>query len=119
MMFRRVMTTSAALVASIALATGPASAHFCYKNEVNTKAWVGMHGSNGWLSIGDLAVSQFGLCDAGVEVLAAGIGGTPDTLINGHGLMAGPTGGNKAIGQLNVANFEGALEAGVAACAPA
>lgn len=119
MMFRRVMTTSAAVVAAIALAAGPASAHFCYKKDVNTKAWVGMYGSNGWLRIGDLAAAEFGLCDAGIEAFAAGIGATPDTLINAHGLMAGPTGGNRAIGQLDFSNFEGALEDGFAACAPA
>ena len=119
MMLRRIMTTSVAVLASIALAAGPASAHFCYKKDVNPKAWVGMHGSNGWLRLGDLAAGEFGLCEAGIDAFAAGLGGTPDTLINAHGLMAGPTGGNNAIGQLDVSNFEGALEAGFAACAPA
>ncbi len=116
MLLRRVLTTSAAVVASLALAAGPASAHFCYKKDVNTKAWVGMYGSHGWLRVGDLAAAEFGLCDAGIDAFAAALGGTADTLINAHGLMAGPTGGNKAIGQLNVANFEAAIEDGFAAC---
>jgi hypothetical protein len=116
MIIRRALTTTAATVAAIALAAGPASAHFCYKNDVNAKAWVGMYGSNGWLRIGDLAEAEFGLCEAGIEVFSTGIGGTPDTLLNGHGVMAGPTGGNKAIGHLDISQFEAALDAAVEAC---
>lgn len=119
MMLRRILTTSAAVVASLALAAGPASAHFCYKKNLNDKARAGMSASNGWLRLGDLAAGEFGLCDAGIAAFAAGVGGTPDTLINAHGLMAGPTDGNKAIGHLDVANVEAALADGFAACAPA
>jgi hypothetical protein len=116
MMLRRILTTSAAVVASLALAAGPASAHFCYKKDVNTKAWVGMYGSNGWLRVGDLAAAEFDLCDEGIEVFATSLGATPDTLMNAHGLMAGPTGGNKAIGTLHIDNFEAALGDAFAAC---
>ena len=116
MIIRRALTTTAATVAAIALAAGPASAHFCFKRDVNLKAAVGMYGSNGWLRLGDLAAQDFGLCEEGIEVLAAGVGGTPDTLINAHGLMAGPTGGNKAIGHLNFAGFEAAFVAAHEIC---
>lgn len=116
MIVRRALTTTVAAVAALAVAAGPASAHYCYKHDVNDRAWSGIAGSSGWLRVGDLAAEEFGLCEAGIEVFAAGLGGTPDTLINGHGLMAGPTGGNKAIGHLDVADFESAVEAGFAAC---
>jgi hypothetical protein len=119
MMLRRVLTITAAAVASLALAAGPASAHFCYKKNVNPNAWLGQYGSSGWLRLGDLAVADFGLCDAGVEVLTAGVGGTPDTLIKANGVMAGPTDGNKAIGHLDFSNFESALEDAFAACSTA
>jgi len=116
MIVRRALTTTVAAFAALAVAAGPASAHYCYKNDVNDKAWTGIAGSSGWLRVGDLAAEEFGFCEAGIEAFATALGGTPDTLINGHGLMAGPTGGNKAIGHLDVTAFDGAIEAGFAAC---
>ena len=118
MMLRRALTVTATTVATLAIAAGPASAHFCFKKDVNPNAWEGQYGSSGWLRIGDLAAAEFGLCDAGVAVFTAGVGATPDTLIKANGVMAGPTDGNKAIGHLDDSNFEGALAAGFAACEP-
>lgn len=115
-MLRRVLTTTIGIVAALALAAGPASAHFCYKRDVNPNAAAGMAGSSNWLRVGDLIEADFGFCPAGVEAFAATLGITPDTLLHGHSVMAGPTDGNKAIGRVDFSAFEAAVEAGFAAC---
>lgn len=119
---RRLATAGVATVAAIMLAAAPASAHFCFKTQLNERAAQGMAGSNNWVSFGELAFEFTGLCDEGIEILAEAGGVTTDTLINGHGLMAGGTlrkgedGGNKAISHLDFVAIDAAFPEAAAAC---
>lgn len=118
---RRLVTGGVATVAAFALAVAPASAHFCFKTNLNERAAEGQAGSQGWVSFYDLALEFTGLCDAGIEVLAEAGGVTTGTLINAHGLMAGGTlkkadGGNPAISHLDFEAIDAAFPAAAAAC---
>lgn len=118
---RRMATAGVAAVAAVVLAAAPASAHFCFKTELNERAAQGMAGSNNWVPFEVLAFEFTGLCDAGIEVLAEAGGVTTDTLINGHGLMAGGTlrkaeSGNKAISHLDFDAIDAAMGEANAAC---
>ena len=118
---RRIGTATIATVAAVVLAAAPASAHFCFKTELNERAAQGMAGSNNWVPFEVLAFEFTGLCDAGIEVLAEAGGVTTDTLINGHGLMAGGTlrkaeSGNKAISHLDFEAIDAATGEAIAAC---
>lgn len=118
---RRALTTTAATAAIVALTAGQASAHFCFKDNLNERAAEGMAGSANWVSFGDLAAEITGLCPAGIEILAEAGGVTTATLINGHGLMAGGTlkkesSGNKAISHLDFEGIDAAFPDAVAAC---
>ena len=118
---RRIGTATVATVAAVVLAAAPASAHFCFKTELNERAAQGMAGSNNWVPFEVLAFEFTGLCDAGIEVLAEAGGVTTDTLINGHGLMAGGTlrkaeSGNKAISHLDFDAIDAAMGEANAAC---
>ncbi|TCN40085.1 hypothetical protein EV644_10612 [Kribbella orskensis] len=119
---RRLVTAAIATVAAVALAAGPANAHFCFKTALNDRAALGMAGSANWVSFHDLAFEFTGLCDAGIEVLAEAGGVTPDTLINGHGTMAGGTlrkgeeAGTPAISHLDFDAIDAAFPAAAAAC---
>ena len=117
MLVRRLSTVAAATVAAIALTASSASAHFCYFNDPNPNGNAGRAGSNGFVPFGVLAAEITGLCPAGVQVLADAAGVTTSTLINAHGVMAGPTDGNKAIAHLDFAAIEAAGPAAAAACA--
>lgn len=110
MFVRRAATLAAATTAALALSTGAASAHFCYFSDPNEKANAGRAGSSGFISFSNIA-AQFlpDLCSAGVAYAANAAGVTPDTLINAHGVMAGPTGGNKKISHLDFAGLDAAL----------
>ena len=68
------------------------------------------------MPFGVLAAQITGWCPAGVQILADAAGVTTDTLINPHGLMAGPTDGNKAISHLDFAAIDAAMPAAGAAC---
>ncbi len=120
MQLRRPLTLVVATVASLALAAGPASAHFCFKTSLNERAAAGMAKSNGWASFGDLAFEFTGLCPAGIQVLADAGGVSTDTLINAHGLMAGGLvkqgRSNKAISHLDFEAIDAAFPAAMAAC---
>jgi hypothetical protein len=114
-------TAGVAAVAAVVLAAAPANAHFCFKTELNERAAQGMAGSNNWVPFEVLAFEFTGLCDAGIEVLAEAGGVTTDTLINGHGLMAGGTlrkaeSGNKAISHLDFDAIDAAMGEAIAAC---
>ena len=109
MLGRRLTTVAVAAVALVATSAGPAAAHFCYHNNPNPNATQGRAGSNGFVSFHDLAFEFTGLCDEGIAVAADAAGITPDTMINAHGTMAGPTDGNKAIGHLDFAALDAAL----------
>lgn len=121
MQLRRLSTVAIATVASLALAAGPASAHFCFKTALNERAAAGIAGSNGWATFGDLAFQFTGLCPAGIQVLADAGGVSTTTLINAHGVMAGGLvkqgRSNKAISHLDVDAIEAAFPAAEAACA--
>jgi len=119
---RRLATTGIATVAAVALGAGPASAHFCFKTNLNERAAQGMAGSANWVSFHDLAFEFTGLCDAGIGILAEAGGATPDTLINGHGTMAGGTlrkgedAGTPSISHLDFEAIDAAFPAAAAAC---
>jgi cytochrome c-type biogenesis protein CcmE len=119
---RRLATTGIAAVAVLALTAGPASAHFCFKTNLNERAAQGQAGSANWVSFHDVAFEMTGLCDEGIAILAAAGGATPDTLINGHGVMAGGTlrkgadSGTKSISHLDFAAIEAAMPAAIDAC---
>jgi hypothetical protein len=122
-MFRRATIVGVATAASLALAAGPASAHFCFKTNLNETAAAGMAGSANWVPFGDLA-AQFlpGLCEDGIELLATAGGVTTDTLINTHGTMAGGTlrkgadAGTPSISYLNFEAIDAAVPAAYEAC---
>jgi hypothetical protein len=119
---RRLATTGIAAMAVVALTAGPASAHFCFKTNLNERAAEGQAGSANWVSFHDLAFEFTGLCDAGIEVLAEAGGVTSDTLINGHGTMAGGTlrkgedAGTPSISHLDFEAIDAAFPAAAAAC---
>ncbi len=120
---RRIATAGVAAAAAVVLAAGPASAHFCFKTELNARAAEGMAGSHNWVPFGVLAFEFTGLCDEGIAILAEAGGVTTDTLINGHGLMAGGTlkkgedSGTPAISHLDFEGIDAAFGDAVAACA--
>lgn len=99
MFVRRAATVAVASLTAFVLSTGAASAHFCYFNNPNPNA----------RPFGDLAFQFTGLCPAGIDYLADAAGVEVDTLINGHGVMAGPTDGNKAISHLDFEALDAAL----------
>lgn len=120
---RRVVTTGVMMVAAVGLAAAPASAHFCFKTNLNERAAQGIVGSANWVSFHDMAFEFTGLCDDGIRVLAQAAGAQPETLINGHGTMAGGTlrkgqnSGTPVISHLDFAAIDAAMEDAKAACA--
>ena len=120
---RLLYTTGIATVAAVALAAGPAQAHFCFKTNLNERAAQGMAGSANWVSFGDLAFEFTGLCPEGIEILADAGGATVDTLINSHGTMAGGTlrkgeaSGTPSISHLDFEAIDAAFPEAEAACA--
>ena len=115
MLVRRLSTVAAGAAAAVLLTTTAASAHFCYFSNPNPNGDAGRAGSKGFVSFGTIAASE-GFCPAGAEVLADAVGVTTSTLINAHGVMAGPTAGNKAISHLDFAALEAAFPDAIAAC---
>lgn len=119
---RRIATAGIATVAALVLAAAPANAHFCFKTQLNERAAQGMAGSHNWVPFSVLAFEFTGLCDEGIEILAEAGGVTTDTLINGHGTMAGGTlrkgedSGNKAISHLDFEAIDAAFPAAAEAC---
>jgi hypothetical protein len=119
---RRMVTTGIATVAAVGLATAPASAHFCFKTNLNERAAQGMAGSANWVPFGDLAAEFTGLCPEGIEILADAGGVTVDTLINGHGTMAGgtlrkgPDSGTPSISHLDFDAIDATFAEAAAAC---
>ena len=119
---RRLATTGIGAIAVLALTAGPASAHFCFKTNLNERAAEGQAGSANWVSFHDLAFEFTGLCDAGIAVLAEAAGATPSTLINGHGTMAGGTlrkgedAGTKSISHLDFDAIDAAMLEATEAC---
>jgi hypothetical protein len=109
MLVRRLSTVAAATVAVIALTASSASAHFCYFSDPNPNGDAGRAGSDGFRTFESIATEFTGLCPAGIEVLADAAGISTDTLINAHGVMAGPTDGNDAISHLDFAALDAAL----------
>ena len=116
MLVRRLSTIAAGAAATVVLTATAASAHFCYFSNPNPNGDAGRAGSNGFVSFGVIAASE-GFCPAGVEILADAAGVTSSTLINAHGVMAGPTDGNKAISHLDFDALFAAIPDAEAACA--
>ena len=117
MLVRRLSTVAAGAAAAVLLTTTTASAHFCYFSDPNPNGDAGRAGSQGFVPFGVLAAQITGLCPAGVEILATAAGVTTGTLINAHGVMAGPTDGNKAISHLDFEAIDAAMADAGAACA--
>ncbi len=86
---RRLSTIALGMVAAVAVSSGPASAHFCYVNNMTPQAMAGANNSSSFVSFHDLAAEFTGLCDAGIQVLADAAGISVDTPINVHAVMAG------------------------------
>ena len=118
MLVRRLSVVAAATAAAVAFSTVPAEAHFCFKREMNEHSYAGKAGSNSWVTFEVMAAEITGLCTAGLEILADAGGVEMGTLIKTHGVMAGPTDGNKAIGHLDFDAIDAAFPAAAAACAP-
>lgn len=116
MLIRRLSTIVAGASAIVVLSATASSAHYCYFTNPNPNADAGRAGSQGFMPFGEFAAMVTGLCPAGVEVLADAADVSMSTLINAHGLMAGPTGGNKAISHLDFAALDGAMGDAAAAC---
>ena len=115
MLVRRVSTVVVGAAAAVLLSSTAASAHFCYFNDPNPNANAGRANSSGFVSFGTIAASE-GICEVGAEYLADLLGISTDTLINAHGVMAGPTGGNKAISHLNFDVLLPAIPDAIALC---
>jgi hypothetical protein len=88
MFVRRISTIALGTVAAVALGLGPASAHFCYVNNMTPQGMAGANNSNSFVSFHDLAAEFTGLCDSGIQVLAAAAGISVDTPINARAVMA-------------------------------
>ncbi len=88
MFVRRISTIAIGIAAAAALGLGPASAHFCYVNNMTPQGMAGAGNSNGFASFHDLAFEFTGLCDDGIQVLADAAGISVDTPINMHAVMA-------------------------------
>lgn len=119
---RKLLATVGATTAVFALTAGSASAHFCYFTEANVNAELGRAGSNGFYTFGALAFEFTGLCDAGIDVLAAATGITSTTTIHAHAVMAGGTlrkGKNvKPISHLDFDAIDAAFPDAALACPP-
>lgn len=119
--FGRMATVTLTTAVAVALAAGPASAHFCYVNNLTPQAVAGVAGSNGFATFGEIALQFTGLCPAGLQVLADAAGVDLGTPINTHAVMAGGalSQGKDAggIGHLDFAALEAAFPDAAAACA--
>ena len=120
MFVRRLSTIGVGAVAAVTLGLGPASAHFCYVNNMTPRAMAGASNSNGFVSFHDLAFEFTGLCDAGIQVLADAAGVSVDTPINVHAVMASGAESRgkdaRGISHLDFAAIEAAFPDAVDAC---
>ena len=120
MFVRRISTIAVGTAAALALGLGPASAHFCYVNNMTPQAMAGAGNSNGFASFHDLAFEFTGLCDAGIQVLADAAGISVATPINLHAVMAGgaESRGHDApgISHLDFEAIDAAFPAAIEAC---
>ena len=121
MFVRRISTVAVGAIAAFALGVGPASAHFCYVNNMTPQAIAGAGNSKGFATFHDLAFEFTGLCDAGIEVLADAAGISSATPINAHTVMAsGAEFRGKDAGGISHLDFQAidaAFPAAAAACA--
>ena len=120
MFVRRLSTISIGTVAAVALSLGPASAHFCYVNNMTPRAMAVASNSSGFVSFHDLALEFTGLCDAGIQVLADAAGISVATPINMHAVMAGGAESRgkdaRGISHLDFDAIDAAFPDAVAAC---
>jgi hypothetical protein len=115
MLVRRFSIVAAAVGAAMMVGTSPALAHYCFFNDPNVNANANRANSSAFMSFSEY--SDFtGLCEDGKVILAEAGGVTMDTMVNVRGSMAGPTGGNKAIGHLDFGSVIAAGPAAFAAC---
>lgn len=117
------MTAGVATGTALILGALPASAHVCFKTNLNEQAQRGQAGSANWVPFGTLAAEITGLCPAGVALLADAAAVSLNTMINTHGTMAGGTlkkgenAGTKTISHLDFEAIDAAFPDAAAACA--
>ncbi len=120
MYMRRIITVAVGAITTFSLGLGPASAHFCYVNNMTPQAIAGAGNSNGFATFHDLALEFTGLCDAGIQVLAEAANVSVSTPINVHAVMAGGAlsrGKNaRGISHLDFEAIEGAFQDAADAC---
>ena len=121
---RRFAVTAAATGGLLVAAAAPALAHECYNTQRSATGNAAAAGSNGWATFAS-EVAEFippASCPAGVQLLAAAAGITPDTLILQHATMASGTAnsphgpGTPAISYLNFGALDAAVPDAIAAC---
>jgi hypothetical protein len=115
------VTGGIAALSALLITAAPASAHFCYKNNLTPQAAAGMAKSQGFVTFGEVAFEFTGLCPAGIQVLADAADVTTATPINAHAVMAGGTlrkgpSNNPAISHLDFEAIDAAFPDAVAAC---
>lgn len=98
---RRTLTTACATVGIVALAGGSASAHYCYRANLNPIAAAANVDNPNWVSL-DALIAEFipGLCPAGATIIRTAFGAPGTALIAQHAVMAG---GNEKQGKTNPA----------------
>jgi hypothetical protein len=121
MTYRKIVIGGVATLTAVLVTAAPASAHFCYKNNLTPQAAEGMARSQGFLTFGELAFEFTHLCPAGIQVLADAAGVTTETPINARAVMAGGTlrggsSGNPAISHLDFDAIDAAFPDAIAAC---
>lgn len=117
----RLAALTAATATAVALGTAPATAYFCFVDNLTPQAAAGAASSSGFATFGELAFEFTGLCPAGIEVLAAAAAVQPGTPINVHAVMAGGAESQgkdaRGINHLDFAAVDAAMPAAIAACA--
>ncbi len=120
MFIRRISTVAVGTAAALALGVGPATAHFCYVNNMTPQAMAGAGNSNGFVSFHDLASEFTGLCDGGIQVLADAAWVSFATPINVHAVMAGGAESRgkdaRGISHLDFGAIEAAFPDAIVAC---
>jgi hypothetical protein len=116
MFVRRLAIVAGSAAAMVAVSAGSAFAHHCYFTSGNPNANANRAQTPAFASLHDLAAAEFGLCEAGIEVLVDELGVPSDTVMHMRATMAGGSGGNKAIGHLDFEDVLAALPGAFAAC---
>jgi hypothetical protein len=120
MFARRLSIITGATTAAVLLSSGAALAHGCYFTNPNPNADANRAHTKAFMSFTDMAHMFIApdFCAEGIEILAEAAGITPETMINGRGMMAGGSGGNKAIQHMDFAGLEANMQLAMDTCYP-